>query len=323
MPVLAVRAAGLGPAPGPAPGPPPPQQPGVPVVTWIDPDGGVWDLADTGAAPGVFVTGLSGISGPPLSSAALALPSGRKIMQSILPQPQVLTLGLYAYAAGAGQAAFRGLVNRITRAFYTVRGGQPAPGTLTVQQDDGSSRQMACYTIAGLDQPDQSQPPLDSTAWVLTLQGEPFWSDTGPAAPVTFAAPVAGSGVPPMPPVLLGSGTALGSAVVDNTGDADAYPVWVITGPGKPTVTSDTAGRAWSLDVTLTAGDVWTVVTSPDGQASVTDQNGASQWAHLAAGIPRDLWPLLPGVNQLTVELASAGPGSQIEMTYTRQWLRA
>lgn len=292
-------------------------------MTWTDPDGGVWNLADLGIPDGLIATSVKGTGGPPLSSAFLKLPSGAQIPQSILPQPHVVTLGLYAEAAGLDQDGFAGLTDRVTRAFYTVRGGSPAAGVLTVQRADGSSRQMPCYCTAGLDQPDQDGPPLLWATWVLTLQGAPYWSDAVPQPTVTFAPPPGSAGVPPMPPVLLGSATATGTTSVRNSGDADAYPTWVVTGPGKPTVTNTTTGRSWSLDTTLVSGDVWTVVTSPDGQASVTDASGSSQWQHLAAGVPRDLWPLVPGVNDLDIVIASAGTGSKITMTYTRNWLRA
>jgi hypothetical protein len=110
---------------------------------------------------------------------------------------------------------------------------------------------------------------------------------------------------------------------VSNTGDADAYPIWTVTGPGQPTVTNTTTGRSWSFSTSVPTGATWTVVAAPDGQASVTDQSGNSQWQYLAAGVPRDLWPLVPGLNELDIVLAGSGTGSMITMTYTRQWLRA
>lgn len=302
---------------------PPSPRPALPAVTWTDPDGGMWNLADLSLSSGLIATVITGTGGPPVAPSFLSLPSGGQIAQSILPQPHVITLGLYAEAVGLDQDGFLDLINQITRAFYTVRAGRPAAGTLTIQQPNGSSRQMTCYTTAGLDQPNATDIALLQTQWALTLQGTQYWSDSAPQAAVVFAAPPAGAGVPPLPPVTLGSSTTLGATSVNNTGDADAYPTWAITGPGTPTITNSTTGRTWSFDTSVPGGATWTVVSAPDGRASVTDQAGTSQWQHLAAGVPRDLWTLLPGVNNLNIALAGSGTGSQVAMTYTRNWLRA
>jgi hypothetical protein len=296
-----------------------------PDLTWTDPDGTVWDLSDLSLASGLIATSLTGIGGMPNALTMLPLPSGAFIVQSQIPQPRTITLGLYAEAPDpADPSAAHLLYEAITRAFWTVRNSLPVPGYLGIQQPDGTQRLLECYTTAGLDQPDETDIPLWSSQWTLTLTAQPYWIDTPSAqiGPIVFAPPTAGAGIPPMPPVLLSPATTLGMAEVDNTGDADTWPVWKITGPGTPAITNLTTGLEWTLGTSIPTGDVWTVVTDPAAGTSVTDQDGNSQWQYLAAADPRDLWPLVPGVNSLDVALASPGAGSQVALYYTRRWLR-
>lgn len=288
-------------------------------VTYVDPDGAAWDWMDI---DGVFCTAMSGIGTPTPALGTLGLPSGGAIPQSYIPQQRAITVGLFA--SQPDQAAFLALQDRLARALWTVRAGQPAPGTLSLQRPDGTVRQLDVYVTAGADQADDdaTKSGLTWTTFALTLTAlDPYWRDSDPTT-LTYAESTA-AGIPPMPPIDLAPATVLGATAVDNSGDADAWPVWTITGPGTPVISNLTTGRVWSLKQALISTDVWTVNTAPDGQASVTDQDGNSQWAALAQSAPRDLWPLVPGTNRLDLALAGAEVGSKIQLSYTRRWLRA
>ena len=306
---------------------PPPSYPGLgtrPDLTWTDPDGTVWDLSSPGLPQGVIATGISGIGGMPNALTVLPLPTGAFIVQSQVPQPRTITLGLYAENPDPADPSMAHLLYAaITKAFWTGRNSLPAPGYLGIMQPDGSQRLLECYVTSGLDQPDITDIPLWQTGWTLTITAQPYWQDiTGDQiGPIVFAPPTAGAGVPPMPPVLLSPANTLGMTSISNTGDSDTWPLWQITGPGEPALTNLTTGLEWTLDVSIPAGDVWTVVTDPVAGPSVTDQDGNSQWAALAAADPRELWPIVPGVNSLNVALTGSAAGSQVALWYTRRWL--
>src|SRR5258708_7818720 len=82
------------------------------------------------------------------------------------------------------------------------------------------------------------------------LAHDPYFYDKV-ATTLTFT-----SGAPtnffPIMPVLLTGGTIGSGFTLANNGDTDAYPVWVITGPGTtPVLTNVTTGKAITTSITL------------------------------------------------------------------------
>lgn len=106
----------------------------------------------------------------------------------------------------------------------------------------------------------------------------------------------------------------LGASTVDNDGDVDAYPIWTFYGPfAAITLTNNSTGS--TLTITWSAGDTdsLTIDTTP-GATSVVDGNGVNRWDKLSAGY--QLWPLAPGVNELTLDVAESTTATRAEMVY-------
>ena len=288
-------------------------------LTYVDPDGQVWPLSDRDS--GVVATACAGISGPQPSLTAVSLPGGGAIPQFYRPTSRPVVVGVFVEAATQGE--FLALMDRWARALWNERNGEPAPGTLIVARPDGTSRQIPVICTDGADQSDDDRTKTGPTwsSFALTLQAlDPLWAD-GTATQLEFGVYTA-AGVPPMPPVELAPPTLLGQTEVVNTGDADSYPVWTITGPGQPTITNNTTGRSFGLDVTLGSAETVTVDTRPTMQSAV-DGDGDDRWSDLVKSSPRDLWPLVPGLNELNLSLVGSGTGSKVVLSYTRRWLRA
>lgn len=289
-------------------------------LTYTDPDEVTWTWSDPSRP--VFATAVSGIASPPVSLTSLDLPGGGGLAQEYTPQQRPIIVGLYAWADD--QNEFLTLIDRLARALWTVRGDQPAPGVLTVGRPDGTRRQTRVLCTDGADQTDddRTKSGLTWTTYTITFTAlDPYWTDTHPIR-LEFGTPPAQAGVPPMPPVELAPGTVLGKVKITNTGDTDAHPIWKITGPGTPTLTNTTTGKAFGLAVPLAAGETVTIDTRPTRQSAI-DGNHRNRWPDLVASSPRQLWPLVPGANALELALTGAGPTSRIACTYTRRWLRA
>ena len=293
-------------------------------VIYIDPDGTEW--AWSNPATRCIVTGVAGIGSPPASLADIALAGGGSLAQSYSAAKRSIVVGLHAFDEDS-QDGLLDLVDRLAFALWTERAGSPAPGTLRFARPNGTARQIDVYCTSGADQTDADAAHDGyqwSTSYGLTFESalDPLFQDAEPVGPLVFGAPPASGGVPPMPPVLLTPSSTLGTSTIVNTGNGPAYPIWTITGPGVPTLSNVTTGREFSLGVTLSPGEVITVDTRPTLQSAV-DQDGVDRWGDLVKSSPRDLWTLVPGTNVLSLELASAGDGSKIEMVYHRRWLRA
>lgn len=288
-------------------------------LTYVDPDGQSWPLSDRNS--GVVATACAGIGGPPRSLTAVSLPSGGAIPQFYRRATRPITIGVFV--EGATQGEFLARMDAWALALWNERNGDPAPGTLIVARPDGTSRQIPVMCTDGADQSDDdaTKSGLTWSTFALTFQAlESLWEDAT-AIDLTFGvAPAAG--IPPMPPIALAPPTLLGQNTIVNSGDAEAYPVWTITGPGTPTLANTTTGRSFGLGVALGSGETVTVDTRPTMQSAV-DGTGADRWGDLVKSSPRDLWPLVPGTNVLNLDLASSGAGSQVVLSYTRRWLRA
>jgi hypothetical protein len=316
MPLIAKPAT----APQPTPTPVPIVAAPVPLrLVYIDPDGQEWFLTDRSS--GVVATACAGIAGPQPSLTAVNLPGGGGIAQFYRSTTRPIVVGLFVEAST--QDDFLALMDRLARAFWNERRGEPAPGTLVVARPDGSSRQIPVICTDGADQSDddRSKSGLTWSTFTLTFQAlDPLWADA--EATTTEFAVYSVTGVPPMPPVQLAPAGLLGQTSITNEGDADAYPVWTITGPGEPTITNTTTGRSFGLSVTLGSGETVTVDTRPTMQSAV-DGDGDDRWGDLVKSSPRDLWPLVPGVNSLDLSMSGSGTGSKIALSYMRRWLRA
>jgi hypothetical protein len=293
-------------------------------VTYIDPDGVVWDWSNP--ASRCRVLEVTGIGGPPAAYTDTSLAGGGSLPRSFAAAKRSIVVGLHVYD-DQSQAGFLDLLDRLTFALWHDRAGVPTPGLLRFARPDGTARQIEVFCTSGPPQT-EAESSRDAyqrdTGYGLTFESglDPLFSDVDPIGPLVFRAPPSSGGVPPMPPVVLTPSTTLGTSTVRNTGYGPAYPIWTITGPGVATLTNTTTGREFSLDVTLEAGEVITVDTRPTRQSAL-DQDGNDRWGDLVKSSPRDLWTLVPGVNTLSLELASAGEGSKIEMVYHRRWLRA
>lgn len=290
-------------------------------LTYIDPDGRAWAWGDP--SQNVFATACAGISSPPVTMTSIGLPGGGALPQFYSAAVRPIIIGLRAYNDDSDQAAFLAMQDALAWSLWTVRAGAPAPGTLVVSRPDGSSRQLRVFCIDGPDQGDDdgTKSGVMWSTYVVTLQApDPFFEDA--AATVLEFSISSAPGIPPMPPIQLASASLLGQTEVVNSGNADSYPVWTLTGPGTPTITNTTTGRSWGLSVALGSSEVVTVDTRPTIQSAV-DGLGLNRWPDLVTSSPRDLWPLLPGMNHLNLNMAGSTSASKVVLSYTRKWLRA
>lgn len=303
------------PAPEPPPSPPPAVAPKR--IRWTSPGGDVVPLSD--AAVGyVSLPGRSGFGLPPREVVYDAAPNGGGVLRSIHDQVRVISLPLRIQ--GSSQQEYLTRLQRLQRAFRHRLGGEDLPGTLTVDLPDGTHRSIQAFYNGGLDGEESVMDDLLLYQQVFPqlefLALDPYWMGDTVGDNWKVEDTSAFFGTMPVPLVATQS---LGSVTIDVPGDADAYPIWTITGPGAPTLTNNTTGRSLAFDggSPIASGRVVTIDTRED-RLTVVDDLGDSYWSSLEP-YP-DLWTLEPGVNELTVSVASATSDTQVSVTATVRW---
>ena len=113
------------------------------------------------------------------------------------------------------------------------------------------------------------------------------------------------------------SSQAIGDILLENTGDAKAYPLWEVYGPGNNFKAVSPLGEILHWTGTLAAGEVL-ILDSRAG--TVVDGTGANRYADLASA-PR-FWSIPPGTTSSEASLLGVDANSKIVCTWRpRKWM--
>jgi hypothetical protein len=289
-------------------------------ISYVDPDGTEWNLTDYSASDGFVCSGITGIEGLPVAMQTIPLLDGSAYPNYYIQQPGAISMAvLLCWPSNGNENTYYDLLDRFVRAFYTRRNEVPTPGYIVVQRPNGTKRQVQVYTTSGLNTPEVG---IHGTVYSLTLDTpDPAWYDQQ-ANQLLFVVPNS-PGILPLLPVQLSSSYIIGDSNIYINSGASCYPQWTLSGPGTPTMTNHTTGRSWSLNTSIPAGHIVQVVTKP-GQQSVVDVTSSnSMWDNLVLSGARDLWTLVPGLNQITVAMAGATLATTVGLTWRNRWFRA
>lgn len=291
-------------------------------IYYIDPDGNNWNLNDRTMQNGYVCAGIAGIEGLPVSMQSIPLLDGTAVPSVYIPQPGSIALGLLVRRPESTglEMDYYNLLDSVVRAFLTRRNELPAPGYLQVQRPDGTIRQIAVYTISGLNTPEVAV--SNDTIYTITFQTpDPYWQDLNQQTLIYTSGVV--QGILPLLPIQLTAGTIFGNSVIYNSGSAMAWPIWTLTGPGTPTMTNVTTGRHWSLNTPILAGQVVQVTTKPGTQFAYNITLGVNIWDQLVLSSLRDLWPIIGGTNQVTISMAGSSSATSVQINWVNRWNRA
>jgi hypothetical protein len=152
---------------------------------------------------------------------------------------------------------------------------------------------------------------------ITLMAGDPYFTSSeqqvryvgGNAATAAFLSSLANVKVAPS--------QAIGEITLSNSGDAPAYPVWEVTGPGDHFVATSSTGETLKWNGTLTAGQKLTVDTR---KGTVVDQSGANRYDLLDTA-PR-FWTVRPGTSTAVASLLNTTTASRITCSwYPRKWM--
>lgn len=295
--------------------PPPVDLPeiGYASITYIDPAGTRWPMTDLSADWYTLAEGVSGLGAAPYVLTSDDHPRGGARLRHVQPQPRTIVWPLFV--KGADHTVFTANWRALARAFTrTLRDG---PGTLEVARPDGSVRTIAVHYSAGYDGRGQVATGITWDSAVLTLWCEdPYWVDVQ-AVSVHRETGTQVDYLDPFPSV--SSSQVLGATTVDNPGDVDVWPQWVITGPATAiTFTREDTDDTFTLDMedtvhgALLDGETVTVSTDPPRVRSDSDENlvNGLNWPEAV------LWALPPGETPVTFQLDGAAAGSAVDLLF-------
>jgi hypothetical protein len=279
-------------------------------VVWESPEGRAIDLTDEVAGYRVVANGTRGLRsvGYEVMASRFAGMDGARVDAISVP-PGEPTVALRIRANGVED--LRNKVRGLVRAMRPRSG----LGSLVWTIEDGRSRRLQCYCVGGMEGDESTDSTLYGHWWRTVLKfyaPDPWWTGDEQRIDVGLGA---GSTFFPIPPINLSASTVQGRFVIDlSDSDAPTFPVWTVTGPGSALVLrNETSGRDITVSVSLAAGETVVIDTRPDRQ-SVRRGDGTN----LMGAVTSDpaLWPLLDGVNVVSVALAGATGDSRIFGTF-------
>lgn len=282
-------------------------------ITYIDPTGTRWPMTDITADWFTLADGVSGLGAAPYTLTSDPHPRGGARLRHVQPQPRTIVWPVLV--KGSNHTVFTANWRALARAF--TRTLHEGPGALEVARPDGTVRQIAVYYSEGWDGRGQTATGITWDSAVVTLWCEdPYWVDTEPAV-VHRENGVGEDFFVPYP--MVSSSQVLGATTVDNPGDVDVWPTWVVTGPASAiTFTREDTGDAFTLDMTATAhgallaAETVTISTDPPRVRSGTDENliDGLNWPDAV------LWSLPPRPTPVTFHLDGAETGSAVDLTF-------
>jgi hypothetical protein len=190
--------------------------------------------------------------------------------------------------------------------------------TLALVEEDGTRWTTQVHRVGGGDYVygDDTTGERDLQTVITVRAADPFFTSSAMSSASVGgdSAPGFLSSLASMP---VASSQAIGEITLVNTGNAPAYPVWEITGPGRDFTAASSHGETLHWTGVLTAGERLIVDTRA---GTVVDHTGANRYGELAAA-PR-LWAIPPGTSTAIASLLDVTSASKILCTWRpRAWM--
>ncbi|MFE7463108.1 phage tail family protein [Streptomyces sp. NPDC057499] len=254
-------------------------------------------------------TGATGFGLPPVAVQWLEGAGDGAVYRRKRVQPRDIDIALEILARGRDD-----LQVRLSRLALAVADRC----TLTLQNSDGTRWSTIVYRTGG----GEFTYGVETTGerefeTILSFRApDPYWTSsvtqtrriTG-ASSKAFLSSLAKLNVAPS--------QAIGEILLDNSGDAEAYPVWQVHGPGRTFTATSPSGERLRWNGKLAAGETLTIDTK---KGTVVDQSGANRYNELAAA-PR-FWTVKPGLSTAEASLLDITKDSSIVCSWQpRKWM--
>jgi phage-related protein len=282
-------------------------------LSWIDSKGNEHEISQKNNL--VLLKGLQGFYMPPVAITEEEVPfqSGSRHRQT---QIKAREIDVPLKISGADPIEFEKTLRWLLRTFNPLK----ADGKFKVTGFDNRQRELSCRYVHGFEM-DESQ-GMKGRTWQKAVgvfrAFDPFWYDSNTIVQ-TFKINESSGLFFPILPLRLASSTVFADISIDNTGDVETWPEWIITGPGENIALHNlSTGEIIRLDVSLEAGETITIDAKPFHK-TISKNDGTNLFYTLSDDSA--LWSLQDGDNSIQIEMANATTESSIQLTYrNRYW---
>lgn len=190
-------------------------------------------------------------------------------------------------------------------------------GILQHTANDGTVRQLFCREVSRFR--DVTVRSAGYTQFGLIFSAaDPFWYDANWTAQVFTPAGQVNFFEVPFFPIHLSVGGISTQFTIGNTGQAETWPIWTITGPATNiSLSNNTTGEVLTLSISLLNTQVLTIDTRP-GVIQVVREDGSNQWA--AVQDTSEIWSLAVGSNSISISMSGTTSNSQVQIQYKQRY---
>jgi hypothetical protein len=191
--------------------------------------------------------------------------------------------------------------------------------SLVLQNGDGTRWSTDVHRVGGGEYT-YGEDSIGQTEFqtVITLRaGDPYFTSSAQQVRTISGAGTSGAFLTNMVTMTIAPSQAIGSIDLSNSGDAAAYPVWEVRGPGDHFTATSPTGETLKWTGTLTASEKLVIDTR---KGTVIDGTGANRYDLLDTA-PR-FWTVQPGDSTAVASLLNTTSASQITCSwYPRKWM--
>ncbi|MEX1655512.1 phage tail domain-containing protein [Streptomyces pseudovenezuelae] len=191
--------------------------------------------------------------------------------------------------------------------------------SLVLVDDDGTSWSTQVYRVGGGEY-SYGGDTIGKREFqtVITFRaGDPYFTSSVQQVRTVSGAVATSSFLTSLTTLTVAPSQAIGQINLSNSGDAAAYPVWEVRGPGDHFVATSPTGETLKWNGTLTASQKLIIDTR---KGTVKDETGANRYDLLDTA-PR-FWTVQPGESTAVASLLNTTSASQITCSwYPRKWM--
>lgn len=189
------------------------------------------------------------------------------------------------------------------------------PLTLEARYTDGITLQMELYYTGGAESQWGENAGNTWAKWVLSLQApQPFWQSTT-IEQFTVTRGNTGRGLlPQLSKLRISSSQALGTVLINNTGDVPMFPTYRVIGPITDFAVSSN-GSSFGFNEVLEAGEIIYINTAT---GEVYDQADANRYDILNPA-PK-LFKIPVGESSITISGTDVTDDTQVDVYYAKRY---